>query len=237
MKENNLKNIGFQIKAIGFDIGHTLVHYKNPLNWKVSYTPALVQVIEACGFGNVCIDDAISILLKYNTRENPRTIEFSADVIFGEILDVWQQEYAFLPMVKNTFFAYFQNNATLYPDVKRTFTELKQKGFKLGALTDVAYGMDRELALQDVASVMQYLDVAFTSADIGYRKPHTAGYLHLCEALNVAPYELAYVGDEQKDMEGANKAGCISILINRTGLPIDFAQNYTIRNIEDILTL
>lgn len=29
------------IKAVVFDIGHTLVHYKNPLNWRILYEPAL----------------------------------------------------------------------------------------------------------------------------------------------------------------------------------------------------
>ena len=38
------------IKAVVFDIGHTLVHYKNPLNWRSLYEPALKQVEERCSY-------------------------------------------------------------------------------------------------------------------------------------------------------------------------------------------
>ena len=36
------------IKAVIFDIGSTLVHYKNPLNWQNLYKPALEFVSEKC---------------------------------------------------------------------------------------------------------------------------------------------------------------------------------------------
>ena len=34
------------IQAVIFDIGSTLVHYKNPLNWQNLYKPALEFVSE-----------------------------------------------------------------------------------------------------------------------------------------------------------------------------------------------
>lgn len=229
--------INNNIKAIGFDVGHTLVHYKNPLNWKDAYPNALMQVAAACGFRDAPLQPAIDVLLRYNTREFPRTDEVSADVIFGEILDQWQANSCCLSCAKKAFFSYFQNGSIVYPDVEATLGALQHKSLKLGALTDVAYGMDKEYALQDIAEIAIYFDVIYTSVDIGFRKPHPAGYLLLCKSLCVRPHELIYVGDEQKDIIGANEAGCISVLINRTGKDVDYGQAYTIRHISEISTL
>jgi len=44
-----------------------------------------------------------------------------------------------------------------------------------------------------------------------------------------------YVGDEQKDIVGANSIGMVSVLINRSEQVKDFAQDISIRNLKDIL--
>ncbi len=35
------------IKAIGFDVGHTLIKYNNPLNWQALYRPGLEHAAAA----------------------------------------------------------------------------------------------------------------------------------------------------------------------------------------------
>lgn len=78
-------------KAIGFDVGHTLINYRNPLNWSVLYRPALEQAARHCGI--FLSDDmaaaATQILSKYNTRVNYREHEVTSDTIFSEILAQW----------------------------------------------------------------------------------------------------------------------------------------------------
>ena len=79
------------IKAVCFDLGHTLVHYDNPLNWQELYAGALTRVLQEVGIevnqGNIASGEAV--LLKYNTRVNMREYEVEADAVFGEILSVW----------------------------------------------------------------------------------------------------------------------------------------------------
>lgn len=59
------------IKAVSFDIGHTLVKYNNPLNWKYLYEPALRNVSERCGIDlpDEDISMAVAILSKYKNIE------------------------------------------------------------------------------------------------------------------------------------------------------------------------
>jgi len=228
-----------KIKAVSFDIGNTLVNYSNPLNWKSMYTPALRRVMEQCGLGvtDEMLGRAAAILARYNTRENPREKEVTADVVFGEILDAWDTGHAFLGKAKAVFYSFFQADAVCYEDAPETLGRLKDRGIKIGVLTDVAYGMENLLSLRDIAPIRKYIDLALTSVDIGYRKPNKAGYLKLLDSFRLLPPEMIYVGDEEKDIAGANNLGVVSVLVSRSGGVPDFGQKHTVFKLVDICSL
>jgi putative hydrolase of the HAD superfamily len=227
------------IKAVGFDIGHTLIYYNNPLNWSSLYRPALEQVLRDCGIA--CsgwkIESAISILTKYNTRVNYRETEISSDILFGEIFDAWSEEHSCFNKAKESFYGFFQADAVPFGEAEAVLSKLKSLKLKIGALTDVAYGMDNCFSLKDIEPISQYIDVVLTSRDVGFRKPNGAGFRMLLEALNVRPDEVLYVGDEEKDVVGANKLGIGSVLINRGNEEIDFGQKYTVRSLEEVVSI
>ena len=224
------------IKAVSFDIGHTLVKYNNPLNWKSLYGQALEHASRECGvvLSRSQLQMAETILSKYNTRENPREKEVSSGCIFKEILDVWAQPYDKLESAKTAFYRFFQADAVCYNDVVDTLRHLKLAGIKIGALTDVAYGMDNSFSLRDIEGIHQFFDLVLTSVDVGYRKPNSAGFLMLLSAFDVAPSEMLFVGDEQKDIIGANRLDIISVLIDRSGGAPVWGQCFTIKSLLDI---
>ena len=231
--------IHMRIKAVSFDIGHTLVKYNNPLNWKSLYKPALKQVAERCGIDllDEHIETAITILTKYNTREYPREHEVTSETIFREVLDVWRQQHGKLDVAKEAFFSFFQTDAVCYGDAEDTLRHLRSLDIKIGALTDVAYGMDNFFSLQDIAPIHHHFDLVFTSVDVGYRKPNTTGFSMLLKAFDVLPSEMLYVGDEQKDIVGANALGIVSVLIDRNGKSPNWGQKHTIQSLFDISQL
>lgn len=75
-------------QAVIFDIGHTLIEYRNPLNWSKLYRPAFEHIADKCGyhFTEQQYEHAGSVLTKYNTRIHPREEEVSSTHIFTEIL-------------------------------------------------------------------------------------------------------------------------------------------------------
>jgi len=227
------------IKAVSFDIGHTLVRYENPLNWKSLYGPALRRVLESCALpgGEERIQTGAAILVKYNTREYPRVTEVDSGTVFREILNAWGEPLASAEAAADAFFSYFQAGAVPYEDAEAVLHYLRATHIKIGALTDVAYGMDRGHALRDIAPILGYFDAVLTSVDVGYRKPHPAGFRRLLEALGVAPREMMYVGDEEKDIAGANDLGIVSVLVDRGGAPKSWGQDYTVRCLEGIRPL
>ena len=92
------------------------------------------------------------------------------------------------------FYSYFRRDTKLFPEAENTLSELCSRGIIIGTLSDVAYGMDNEFALEDIAPLLRYIKFPYTSVS-----------------------QMMFVGDEQKDMECACNAGAVGVLIDRSG--------------------
>ena len=226
-----------KIKAVIFDIGQTLVHYPNPLNWSALYRPAFESIAEKHKI-NITENEYAHIgevLTKYNTRINPREIEVSSDTIFHEILNVTNISTKYLDVIKNGFFAFFHRDIQIYADAEETLREIKSRNILIGTLSDVAYGMENSYALEDIKPLLKYIDVPFTSNDTGYRKPSPKGLEILSEKMNVPASEMMFVGDEKKDVECAISAGAAAVLINRSDEEKNYGQAYEIRELIELV--
>lgn len=190
------------LRAVIFDIGQTLVEYKKPLNWSKLYRPAFESVADQCGyhFSEEQFRHIGDVLTKYNTRINPREYEVSSTQIFTEIIDGIGLPGKDIERVKKLFYSYFRRDACLYPEVEETLKQLAVRGIVLGTLSDVAYGMDNEYALEDIAEIRSYIDYPYTSNDVGYRKPGAKGLEMLADKIRIDICEMIFVGDEQKDI-------------------------------------
>lgn len=239
------KNVGmdkeFKMQAVGFDLGGTLINYKGiPLSWKSQYRQALLRVAEICKcqVTEDMISEADLLISKYNTRLNPRIEEVTADVIFGEILLSWGlPKSQFLEAVQEVFFSFFQKESFTFEDTLPILQYLKGKGIRIGIFTDVPYGMSKDFVNRDIYSFTQFIDVILTSVEVGYRKPDPRGFIELAKKLGVNPCEMVFVGDEQKDIEGANDAGVFSILIDREWCNKDFGEKMKIISLLDLKSI
>lgn len=227
------------LKAIIFDIGQTLVNYSKPLNWSRLSRPAFESIADRCGytFSENQYQYAASVLTKYNTRIHPRDHEVSSNQIFTEVLSGMNIPMEELDKIKYHFYAYFRQEASLFPEVEETLKTLSDKGILLGTLSDVAYGMDNVYALEDIASIADYIAYPFTSNDTGYRKPSTKGLLLLAEKMQVDIGQTAFVGDEEKDMICARNAGACPILINRGKDKKHYGQDIEIHSLTELLDM
>lgn len=228
-------------KAIGFDLGETLIHYAGlPLNWQGLYGQALTRVAEACGhpITEADISAGGTILGRYNTRLHPRLQEVTAEHVLQEVLAAWGLPVVVgIDQVEDAFFGFFQQAYAVYPDTLPALQALQSKGARVGVLTDAPYGMPRRFVERDLAPIAASVDQALTSVEVGHRKPHPSGYFALAERLGVGPSDMAYVGNEEKDIVGANGAGMFSVLIDRAGSGADFGQWRTIASLGELAEL
>ena len=228
------------IKAVGFDYGNTLTWSGMPLNWKDFYREALTATLAVTdsGINPDKLGAGEKILFKYNTRVNNRDWEVTSDTVFKELFAAWGiADISLLKPAKDAFYSFFFTKTQVYPETESVLKELKKKNIKIGVLSNTAYGADKEYLIGSTPQINQYYDVCLASTEVGFRKPHTAGFLQLLQALQVQAGDCLFVGDEPVDVIGANKAGMISVLINRSGEKRDYGQKYTISSLQDILKL
>ena len=227
------------MKGVVFDIGQTLAYYPFPLNWSALYRPAFERIADRFDLqiSEAEYEHIGATLAKYNTRINPRETEVSSDVIFREIIEGTNMPMELLDDIKNEFYLFFRRDVVLYDEVKDTLKKLKDNGFLIGTLSDVAYGMDNKYALEDISEAIDYIDFPYTSNDVGYRKPSNKGLRLLSEKMNIAVDKIAFVGDEKKDVECAKNAGAIAVLINRDNEEKYYGQDYTIRSLDELFNL
>lgn len=109
----------------------------------------------------------------------------------------------------------------------------------VGVLTDVPYGMERARVEADLAAagLGGLITPVLTSVDVGHRKPASAGFLRLAAELGVPVAHLLYVGNEQKDIDGANRAGARSVLIDREDRQPSWGAWARVRRLDEIVAL
>ena len=224
------------MKAVVFDIGQTLTYYPIPLNWSKLYRPAFGSVAEKLGihFTEEEYTHFGEVLTKYNTRINPREKEYSSDTIFVEMLENTSVDLSFMNDIKREFYSFFRTDIEVYPEAEELLKKIKDMGIKTATLSDVPYGMDNEYALGDIGPLIKYIDLPYTSNDTGYRKPCREGLIMIASRLGIDPSDMAFVGDEIKDMVCAHNAGAKAVLINRTGEKKDYGQDIEIRDLTEL---
>jgi putative hydrolase of the HAD superfamily len=225
--------------AIGFDLGGTLIRHPGvPLNWQTHYAAALQRAAEACGVdpSERSLADAADRLSAWNTRLHPRTTEVTAATVFGPILLQWSADEARLDAAIDSFFGFFASFEQADPDASEVLTTLRHRGYRIGILSDVAYGMPRRLLEQSLtdAGLLALADVVITSVDVGFRKPHPEGYWHMAREFRADPGQMLYVGDEPKDVAGAIAAGMRGVMYAPVEVP-DCGQWRTIRSLGELL--
>lgn len=222
------------IRAVGFDLGDTLLFYRDtPMSWVALYPEALAAVANRCKVQPTAeqFERAKEILMQHNTRVVPRTREIPAEKILGLILETWGIDPAtHANAAIEAFFTFFQQRLSAYPETVPVLHALRAKGIPTGILTDVAYGMPRDFVQRDIAGagITGLFDVLLTSVEVGVRKPESSGYHELARRLGVAPGEMLYVGNEAKDVIGAQRAGVLSALLDRNGTGENHGQDFTI---------
>jgi putative hydrolase of the HAD superfamily len=228
--------------AVGFDLGDTLCEYAGvPLSWEREYPAALASVAEACRceLTPQRRETGIRVLSRYNTRLTAREDEreYEAEQIFGELLGLWGAAPEGVAEAIPAFFRHFRRTLRSFPESIDVLNRLRGLGVPTGVLTDVPYGMPRSLVVADLSQTGLAVPDGrlVTSTMVGRRKPHPAGFSALALALGASCAEMIYVGNERKDIDGGNVAGCQTVLVWRVEDDVPaWGQAATIRSLEEV---
>lgn len=109
--------------------------------------------------------------------------------------------------------AYRTKYFTLFPGAVDLLRALRERGMKLGIVTNGLSETHREkIALLQIS---EYFDAIFLSDEVGMVKPDPLLFAHACRTLGAAPSQSAMVGDRyDRDVRGALDAGLYTIWLN-----------------------
>ena len=101
----------------------------------------------------------------------------------------------------------------LYEDAIPTLDALRDRGLKLGLLSNSARDLDEFVGHHGLT-----VDAVLTSRAHGKTKPHEAIFRRMLELLDVAVDEAVMAGDTvEDDVEGALAVGMVAVLVDREG--------------------
>ena len=228
-----------KFSAVVFDLGGTLMEYKNmPYVWFDYYDAAFHEINNKLGLdlSEAEIAHSLEVLKSYNPGINYREVDYPPEKIFGDVTARWNTDLP-LSEIIDGFFGAMHLEALIYPESETVLKELRRRDFIIGTYTNVVSGMPDKMHRSYFESLMPYFDIYVSSASCGYRKPHPRGLEIISGMFNVEPREMLFVGDERKDPQTAQRFGCRSVLVNRSEEARDFGQDYTVRDLREILNI
>ncbi len=226
------------IKAVFFDFYNTLVGYAPPREqieadilkeFGMEVNPeALVRPILAAdeflyqeharySLSKRSKEETMSLYLQYHgIILKEAGLEASQEII-ADILNKWM--HADLKVV-------------LFDDVAPVLTQLRERGLILGMISNV----DRDITpLYQKLGLSTWLQLVVTSQDTGFSKPDPGIFQAALKQAKVKPSEAIYVGDQyQYDVVGANGAGMLGILLDRSGYAEEAADSPRIRSLTQL---
>ena len=108
-----------------------------------------------------------------------------------------------------TFYA-ARNQVTLFDDAAISLKHLSAR-YRLASLSNGNADLER-------IGLSQYFELRLSARDVGVMKPDAAIFTHLCQALALAPAQIAHIGDDHElDVLGAQRAGLFAVWLNRDG--------------------
>ena len=100
----------------------------------------------------------------------------------------------------------------LFPDVIATLRWLRDRGYRLGSVTNRGYGGPRFQAEMRDLGLSDFFEVVSISCDLGYMKPHPRILRHALDAMGLLPQETVMVGDNLRaDVAGAKALGLTAV--------------------------
>jgi putative hydrolase of the HAD superfamily len=210
------------MKAVLFDLGHTLIDYHH--EWKGPEARAVDRVYrivtEAC---DATPDE------KEFTAHLSRSLEEARERKITEMVEVPLYETLGTcfhrfgcdfgeDLIVDSMDAFYQTlleTRELIPGAVEMLERVKDRGLLVGLVSDVAWGLPSEYPLKDMKyfQLDGYFDDMVFSTDVGLRKPNPRIFKIALWNLGVKPADSAFIGNSlQADIRGAKGVGMFAVL-------------------------
>ena len=226
------------IRAVFFDLYHTLVRYEPPQeeleakalkDFGVNSNPELFN--RPMAMANEFLYQEIARRpLSQRSQEETIALYTQYQRIVLKEAGIQADEKLVLGMLGKM--QQLKVKLVLFDDVAPALNDLKSRGLILGLISNV----ERDLtATINELRLPSWLNIVVTSLDAGFNKPQPEIFEEAMRRAAVKPSEAIYVGDQyQVDCVGADHAGMKGILIDRGGYFEDITDFPRIRSLTEL---
>ena len=228
------------IKAVFFDLYHTLVRYEPPreelqskalkdfgvdaspdvfLRPLVTADEFIYQEMARSPLSKRSEQDKMSLWMQYQTiLLKEAGIEADDKLVLGMLGKMQQTKMKLV----------------LFDDVEPVLTDLKGRGLVLGLISNIDHDITSMLNELGLSLLLQ---VMVTSQDTGFNKPQPEIFHAALKQAGVQAAEAIYVGDQyQVDIAGAKNAGVKGILLDRGGYFTEITDCPRIQSLTEVVT-
>jgi HAD superfamily hydrolase (TIGR01662 family) len=210
------------IKGLIFDLGDTLIFFDDSLAKVMDQADCvLADSLETNGV----ITDRDSFLKSFRTRMREYYEERDTEFVEHTTYTILQQVLAEMGITKpvedilrkclKEMYAVFQAHWQPVPGGVTILSELKRRGYQLALVSNSADDGNVQF-LVDKIQARPFFDFVITSAAKGIRKPNPRIFQPVLAGWNLAPQNVAMVGDTLgADILGAKNAGLFSIWVTQ----------------------
>ncbi len=108
--------------------------------------------------------------------------------------------------------------ARWFPNAKRTLVKLREKGYKLGLISNTHWRISDNLRKE----FKRFFDAITLSYEHGFAKPHPSIFITTLNRLTASANQCLHVGDDpMADIQGAKSLGMLTVFIKRKEVQTD----------------
>jgi putative hydrolase of the HAD superfamily len=241
------------IQAVLFDLGNTLWHIPEPPPPEQIRHETVSRIMGLLRSWDVEIEDRHRMIGRdirltiadvekraYETDQvSPDYVAIARQVALDKGLDIGDDRAEELWHTWNLGGDFFGRR--LYDDTLQTLETLRTRGYRLGCVTNRAFGGPAFVEEVEQLGLTPYFDSFAVSCEVGYMKPHELLFRHALDELGVAGEETLHVGDSLvADVRGAQALGMTAVWRKprkRYEEPDGIQPDYVINQLRELLDL
>lgn len=223
-----------QVKAVLFDLGGTLVTISNN-----QIPHVMKRILKHCG-----IDRSLEEISR-GWIEAEKGLDFrDLTRLLDDFWVEWNKRILSNLRIKSdkrelaSFIAthwWDYSDISLYPDAETTLPLLKEKGLKIGLVTNGLQSDVNEILPK--VGLQNFFDIVVVIDTLRKMKPDVEVFHHALQKLKIKPSNAIFIGDRvEDDYIGAQRAGLAAYLIDRDGKVQD-ERVKKISNLDDLFKL
>ncbi len=210
------------MKSVLFDLGHTLIDYHN--DWRGPERRAVANVSkQVCGAapdgaepGQVA-DYLLELLDRGRKVKISEHVEIPLEKVLASCFHRFSVEgdEELMERSLEAFYGVLLEKRELVPGTREMLQCVKDQDFRIGLVSDVAWGLPSYFPLKDMKhyGLDQYFDDMVFSTDVGLRKPNPKIFKIALSNVGARAECSVFVGNNlQADILGALSVGMMAVL-------------------------